>query len=48
MKVEGKFECLRGVVLNYVEDKNKYRIKVSINGTYRAFMVPRVYICSDL
>jgi len=36
------------VVLGYVEEKNKYKVKVTVNGVNRGLLIPRIYICSDL
>jgi hypothetical protein len=47
-KYDGKIECLRGVVLGYVEEKNKYKVKVNLDGHTKGIMMPRIYICSDL
>ena len=47
-KINGKIECLRGYVFGYDEEKNKYKVKVIINGTKKGIMMPRIYICSDL
>ena len=47
-KQDGAIQCWRGVVLGYVEEKNKYKVKVNVNGVNKGLLIPRIYICSDL
>ena len=36
------------MVVGYDKEKNKYKVKVYIDGVKKGIMMPRVYVCSDL
>jgi dynein heavy chain len=36
------------VVLEYLEDRNRYKFRYSIDGTQRGVLVPRIFVCCDL
>lgn len=48
LRIEGKTQCVRGVVMEYLEEKNKYKFRYAIEEGQRGVLVPRIFLCSDL
>lgn len=48
LRVDGKTQCVRGVVMEYVEEKNKYKFRYASENGQRGVLVPRIFLCCDL
>jgi hypothetical protein len=48
LKIEGVTQCIRGTIIGYDSDKNKYKFKYTVDGRPKGALVPRIYLCSDL
>jgi dynein heavy chain len=49
MKCGNAMKFVRGIIMGYVEEKNKYKFQFKDeNGKEKALLIPRIYICSDL